>query len=145
MHDQVGACKKLDVAAVFPEEVADAGGKRTRMRFVIGRIDKGDAARLKPVAQGERRVIEVAAGNLDVANPQPSLDELAITNCGAELLKGYGKVGRLHLARQGLSQALAEAVRRVDVPFKAGNEKWLEKWDTLNVIPVGVADQNMTA
>src|SRR5580692_1361063 len=62
------------------------------MRFVIARIDKGGAIGLKSVAQGERRMIEVAAGNLDVPNPQPSLDELAIANCGAELLKGYGKV-----------------------------------------------------
>ena len=115
------------------------------MRFVIARIDKGGAVGLKPVAQGERRMIEVAAGNLDVPNPQPSLDELAIANCGAELLKGYGKVGRLHLASQSLPQALVEAARPVDVPLKAGNEKWRKKWNTLNVVPVGVADQNMTA
>ena len=28
VHDQVGACKKLGVAAIFSQEVADAGSKR---------------------------------------------------------------------------------------------------------------------
>src|SRR5690349_2915485 len=76
VHDQVGTCKKLSVAAVFPEEVADAGSKCVRMRFVITRIDESDTVRLKPVAQGKRRMIEVAAGNLDLSSSQPPLDEL---------------------------------------------------------------------
>src|ERR1700735_2945594 len=115
------------------------------MRFVIARIDKGGGVGLQPGGPSWCPRVEVAAGHLDVPNPQPSLDELAIANCGAELLKGYGKIGRLHLASQSLPQALVEAARPVDVPLKAGNEKWREKWDTLNVVPVGVADQNMTA
>src|SRR5262245_19717676 len=58
VHDQVGARKELGVTAVFPEEVADARSKRVRVRFVIARIDNGDAIRLEPIAQGERRMIE---------------------------------------------------------------------------------------
>src|ERR1700729_4420939 len=115
------------------------------MRFVIARIDKGGAVGLKPVAQGERRMIKVTAGNLDVPNPQPSLDELAIANGGAELLKGYGKVGRLHLSRQSLTQALVETARPVDVPLKPGSENAHEKRDSMAVVPVVSADQNMKA
>ena len=96
VHDQIGTREKPPTwRRSSPQKIADAGGKRTRMRFVIARVDKGGAVGLKPVAQGERRMIEVAASNLDVLNPQPSPRRArAIARIvGAELLKGYGKVG----------------------------------------------------
>ena len=46
-RDQVGARKKFGVAAIFPQEVADAGRKRMGMRFVIARVDKGGAVGLE--------------------------------------------------------------------------------------------------
>src|ERR1700722_18439345 len=113
------------------------------MRFVIARIDKGGAVGLKPVAQGERRMIEVAAGNLGV--PKSALPRRArdseLWRRGAQGLRARGKIAY----SQSLPQALVEAARPVDVSLNPGNEKWREKWDTLNVVPVGVADQNMTA
>src|SRR6516165_6082948 len=54
-------------------------------------------------------MIEVAAGNLDVPNLQPSLDELAIANCGTELLKGYGKVALSTCVDQGRERASSRA------------------------------------
>jgi len=54
-------------------------------------------------------MIEVARRDLDVPNAQPPLDELMVANGGTKLLEGDRKVGVLHLAREGLAQALAEA------------------------------------
>ena len=99
------------------------------MRFVIARIDKGEAAvGLKPVVQGERRMIEVAAGNLDSPILSRPSTRLAIANCGAELLKGYGKVGRVRLTSQSLPQALVEAARPRRCPTQTRERKVAEKW-----------------
>src|SRR5207237_6419377 len=86
-----------------------------------------------------------ARGDLDVVDPQPSLDQLMIADRRAELLEAHWKIGVLHLAGERVAQCLAEAARRVDVPFVAGLEQRPEERDALDVVPVGVADQDMAA
>ena len=145
MHHEVGAGEELGVAAILPGDVAVAGREAARMRLVIAGINHRDAVGLDAIAQGERRVVEIARGHLDVVDPQPSLDQLMIADRRAELLDAHWKIGVLHLAGERVAQCLAEAARRVDVPFMPGLEQRPEERDALDVVPVGVADQDMAA
>ena len=40
---------------------------------------------------------------------------------------------------------MAETLWPIDVPFVAGHEKRSEEWDALDVVPMGVADQDVAA
>ena len=54
-----------------------------------------------------------------------------------------GEVGVLHLPRKRFAQRGAEAARHIDVPLVARPEKGSEEGQALDVIPVGVANQDM--
>ena len=55
----------------------------------------------------------------------------------------YREVGVLHLARKGLAQGRTEATGGVYVPFVAGHEEGIEERDTLDVVPMGMGDEDM--
>ena len=74
------------------------------MRLVIAGVDNGSAVRLQAVSQGQRRMVQVARGDLDIPDPQLSLDKVMVADGGAKLFEAHWKVGVLHLARERLAQ-----------------------------------------
>jgi hypothetical protein len=90
-------------------------------------------------------MIKIVGGDLDIINIEGTLDEVVIANLGATLIECDREIGIPHLPGQGFTQGLAKALRAIDVPFVAGHKKWSEEWDALDVIPMGVADQDVAA
>ena len=62
---------------------------------------------------------------------------------GAELFELERKVGVLHLAGQRLAQRRPEPARRIEIPFISGPEEGGKEGQPLDVVPMGMADQNM--
>ncbi len=106
-------------------------------------VNRGDPVCRETVAQGQGRVVEVVGLNRDVAKGEASLDQIMVADRRPELLKLKGKVRVLHLPRKRFAQRGAEAAGRIDVPLIARPEKGSEEGQTLDVIPVSVADQDM--
>src|SRR5215472_1554349 len=67
-----------------------------------------------------------------------------VPNSCAQLIEQYREVRILHLTRKHLADGLADTTWCVDVPLIAWDKKRGKKRPTLNVIPVGMADEHMT-
>src|SRR6185369_12474129 len=52
VHHQIGASEEFGVTTVLSGNVTGAGSECTRMRFMITRVDDGDAVCLETVTQG---------------------------------------------------------------------------------------------
>ena len=100
---------------------------------------------LQPITKRKRRMIEVARQDLYVADIEGPLDKVMIANRSPELIRGNREISVLHLPGQRFAHGLVKAPWAVDVPFIAGRKKRREKRNALNVIPMRVADQDMTS
>src|SRR5262249_11882149 len=90
-------------------------------------------------------MVEISRRHLDVADVEGAFDQVVITDGGAELVERDRKIRVLHLARERLAQGLAEALGAIDVPIGAGAEERSEERNALDMIPMGVTDQDMPA
>ncbi len=145
MNQQIGTAHELGVGDVVtvPAQVA-ACGERLVVWFVIGRVHDDRAVDLDPVAEGERGVVEVTGHDRGVVDAQDPLDEVMMLDVGGQLVDLDREVPVLHLSGEDLAEGTAQTTRAVDVPRVALHEQWREEWQTLNVVPVGVADQDVT-
>jgi hypothetical protein len=65
-------------------------------------VDEHNTVRRKPVAKGERRMIQIASGDPHFLDLEIALDQLVEVYSSAELLKLHREIRRLHLTREGL-------------------------------------------
>ena len=129
--------------AVLAGQLAAALGQLAAVRLVVGGVHDADAVDLQPVAERQRRVIEVARGHADVADREVALHEVVVAQRGLELLHADREVLVLHLPGQGVAQRLAQAARGVHVPLVTAQEERREERKALDVVPVGVRDQHV--
>ena len=90
-------------------------------------------------------MIEILGDHPHAAEREAALDKVVIADGGAELRQGDGEIGVLHLPGQGSFQLLSQAARSIDVPFVARAEEGREERESLDVIPVRVRDEKMSA
>ena len=83
VDDEIGAGKELDVTAVLLGQVAGAGGQMPRMRLVIARVDDGDAVRLEPIAERERRMVEILRRDANVADVEDAFHDVVVPDARA--------------------------------------------------------------
>src|SRR5215831_5791447 len=86
-------------------------------------------------------MIQVAGGDLNVVNLETALDKVMKANARSEFIKRNREIGILHLAGERIAQRLTEPRRAVDVPLTTTNKQRCKERESLNVIPVRVADQ----
>jgi hypothetical protein len=90
-------------------------------------------------------MIQIASRDFDIVDIEAALNKVMKANLRSALLEFDGKIGVLHLPSKRLTQGLAEALRTVYVPFASGCKQRGEERDALDVIPMRMADQNVTA
>ncbi len=90
-------------------------------------------------------MVHIQCSNLDVGDLEDALDEVVIADGCPKFFQSYREVSVLHLARKGLAQGRTEATGGVDVPFVAGHEEGVEERYTLDVVPMGMGDEDMAA
>ncbi len=148
MNDQIGIREKLGVPRVLPGHgfMLDLLSHRqsSRVWFVVGCVHHGDPVGLEPVTERERRMIQVLCSNPDVSDLKDAFDEVVVAHGRAEIVERDRKVRVLHLPSQSLAYGPARAVRAIDVPLAAGDAQWRKEGKALDVIPVGMCDQDVT-
>ena len=80
--------------------------------------------------------------DLEVGDGERPLDEIVIIDHTAELVDADREVGVLHLAGQRVAERCPQPGRAVDVPRVTGIEQRLEERQSLDVIPVEVAQHD---
>src|SRR5262249_60228418 len=100
---------------------------------------------LQPIAERERGMVEIARRHLDVVDLEGALDQVVIADRGAELVECDREITVLHLPGERFAQGLAESFGAINVPFVARLEQRREEWNALDVIPMGMTDQDVSA
>jgi hypothetical protein len=111
---------------------------------MVRRVHQADPIGLEPIPERQRRMVQVLGGDADAAHGENSLDEIMVTNRGAQVLEAHGEVRVLHLPPEGILQLLVHTPWPVDVPLALGSEEGREEGEALNVVPVRVADEDMS-
>src|SRR6476619_876343 len=83
--------------------------------------------------------------DFDIFDIEGTFDKIVIMNCSFELIRCYGKISVLHLTSERFAQGLVETLGTVTVPLIARHKKRGEERDALDVIPMRVTDEDMTA
>ena len=145
MDEKIRVLQKLGMPQVLPGDLPLPGCETARIGLVVARVHDDKAVCLQAIAQREGGVVEILRRYLDVADIEDALDQVVLANRGAELVERDGKICVLHLACERLAQRLAEALGAIDVPIAAVAEKRSEERDALDMIPMGVTDEDMPA
>ena len=143
VNDKIGLGNEIRVVPVNPRDRALPRGQRGGVRFVIAAVRHACAIRLESISQGQCRMVQKARRDLDITNIERALDEVVVMNFRCEMLQRDRKVSVLHLTGERCPHAVRKAFRAVHMPGISRNEKRREKRDPLDMIPVGMADQQM--
>ena len=90
-------------------------------------------------------MVHVVGDNTRPAEAELTFNQIMKTDGGAKLLDGHRKIGVLHLPGQSCLQVVAPAPWRIEIPLIAGNEERREKREPLDMVPVRVGDQQVSA
>ena len=115
------------------------------MRLVVGCVNERGAVGLEPVAKGKGRVIQVLGRDADAAELERTLGQVVEAEVRTHRLHRDRRVLVGHLPLEGLLQRAPTSTGCIDLPITARREEGGKEGKTLNVIPVGVADQERAA
>ena len=90
-------------------------------------------------------MIQIVRGDANIANFKAALDKVMIVNICAKIIKLDRKISGLHLTCERIAKRLAESSRSINIPLTATDKQRREKWKSLNVVPVCVAEQDVPA
>ena len=113
------------------------------MGLVVGGVDQHGAAGLQAVPEGQRRVVQVAGGDAHPAGVEAALSEVVEADSSGELTQVEGEVLVAHLPAQDAPQALPGAAGGVDVPLAPRYAERGEEGEALDMVPVGVGEQQV--
>ena len=97
------------------------------------------------IAEGEGRVVQVLRADGGVADLEDALDQVVVAHLGADVVEADREVLVLHLSGEHVVERPYEAAGAEDVPPAAGHEERREEGEPVDVVPVGVADQDRPA
>ena len=142
VDDDVGALQELNVSGVIAvRQHVSARAQRGIERLVVGDVADHSAIALDAIPKCERRVVQVVRPYHQIADLERALDQLVELDLGANLVERHREVLVVHLAGKRLVQRHVEASGTVHVPVATAEERFEER-ETLDVVPVGVAEED---
>jgi len=115
----------------------------TREGLVIGRIDEDRAISLQAISKCQSRVVQILRSDFYITDVKIAFDQFVIADLGPHLIEPHGEIDILHLAGQRVVQGLTEALGGIDVPLVSGPEEGSKEGNALNVIPMGMGNEDM--
>ena len=112
------------------------------VRLVIRGIDDTARSIRNPIRKGHRRMVQIKMCDRKAVDPDRSLhfDDFDIR---IHVADGDGKIIGIHLHPHDLVERLVPSRRPINDNFVLPSVCRKEKWKSLNVIPMRVADENM--
>ncbi len=141
MDHQVRTCQKLTMQTVILMQRRGLPWS-AEVRLVIAGIHHACVLRLQTIAKCQGRMVQKARADAGVINRKAAFGQIVKADARAQLIERDREIGVLHLTGEGFPEGLAETGRAVDVPVATTSEQRRKKGETLNVIPVRVADQD---
>ena len=90
-------------------------------------------------------MVEVLCSRAQTLDCKRALDKVVKANRRTQLLERDREIRVLHLTGQGCFQALAEPAGGIDIPFVPRNEQRRKEGQALDVIPMRMRYEQMTA
>ena len=109
--------------------------------FGVGKEGDDACGRGKPVADGEAGMVGAVGADEGGADGEIEVAQFLNLDVAGELGEGDGKVGAFHLAGEGGFEAGAGAFAAEDAEAAAGFVEGGKEGQALDVIPVGVGDE----
>ena len=152
VDQQVGAGDEFAVPPVARMHVSQHLAQRlaessrgARMALVVGRVDQHHPVRLDPVTQRERRMVQVTGCHPRLVDHETAFNQVVVTQRRAHRIEVDREIGVLHLPGQRFLQRRAKAARRIHVPLVGAVEQRREERETLDMVPVGMPDEDVAA
>src|SRR6266498_1646555 len=145
MDEKIRSLKEVSVPAILPCDFTLARCECSRIGFVVTGIHERCPVDLQPIPQRERRMVEVTGRDPDIVDVESTLDKIMVVDRGSKLIERDGEICVLHLPGQCFAQGLAKAFRAVNIPFVTGRENRSEERQALDMIPMGMTDQDVAA
>ncbi len=140
---EVRALQEGDVALVT--RVLRDAPRRVPEGLVVGRVGDRRAVAGHAVRDGRRGVIQELRLDEHAPDAEKPLVQLREVDARAQVAHLDREVRVLHLPGHGLLEAALKADRRVDVQLGARQERGDEEGKALDMVPVGVADEQVQA
>src|SRR6516165_1531067 len=143
VNQKIGAFDEFSMALVLSRKLSFTRNS-ARVRLVIATIHNRRTICLDAVPKRQRGMVHILGCDPDIIDIESALEQIMIAYGGAELVGRYRKIGVLHLPRECFAQRLIQPFRSIDVPFVSGREEGREKRNTLDMIPMGMTDENVS-
>ena len=146
VNDEIGTLEKLHVAPIFVVDGLGADGRVERVqgvRLVIAGVDHGGAIDFEAKTECERGVVQILRGHANRTDLEDALRQVGVAEFGHQGIQVDGRVLVGHLPGEGGLQPPITPARGVHRPSRALDEERIEEREPLDVIPVGVADQQV--
>src|SRR4030095_15655941 len=114
------------------------------MRLMIGGVDQRGAIRFQAIPECECGMIQILRGHADAPDLEHALCQIAEPDLGVEGPKCDRKIIVGHLASEARLDLSAVATWGIDLPDVIRDEERRKERKALNVIPMGVTNEEMT-
>src|SRR5271170_4220564 len=116
--------------------------ERFRVWLVIGHVYDRNAIGFHAVAQAKCRMVQILCLYADAMDIVLSFGQRSEADLRRQLVDLDRKICVLHLSGEHICQRRAYTVRRTDREFVPRHEKRPEKWEPLDMVPMGMTQQN---
>src|SRR4029450_7209317 len=143
---QIRALEEPEVTLVFLMHRDSARQRPQRvqgMRLMIGGVDQRGAVRFQAIPEGEGGMIQILRGDADAPDLEHALGQIVEPDLGVEGRQRDREILVGHLARQARLDLAAVAPWGIDLPDVLREEERRKERKALNVIPMGVPDEEM--
>ena len=89
-------------------------------------------------------MVHVLRSDNHVADSEITFGQLVKMDLRAHLIEAHGEIGILHLPSERVLQGLPQPFGSIDVPFVSWDKERSKEGNSLNMIPMSVADKDMT-
>jgi hypothetical protein len=139
----VGALEERGVASVGAVVLGSAPRRQVHVvGLVVGGVHDDGPVRLDAEREGEGGVVQVLRTDRGVTDLEDTFHEVVVAHLGRHLIEADREVLVLHLPRQHAVERADDAAWAVHVPVAPRNEQRGEEREPVDVVPVGVPDED---
>ena len=143
MDDEVRPLQECHMPLIA--RMMEPPGRRLPVRLMVRHVGQRRLMTGDAVGQRRRSVIQVLRLHEHLTDAEKPFIQFREMNAAPEVVQPHGEVGVLHLPGNGVLHAAMEAGVGVDVQLGVGVESRTEERKALDVVPMGMPDEEVDA